>query len=730
MAIIEVELARLQFVSLVELLVSAAPIPRPTFPVLAPDRLVSSLHWTQVDADAVLAGFAPPPGTVLLSAQLAIWHVSIAELRANPGALGQKTDTTAMLLVRLTPAGLVIDLVALAAANQPPQLLGPIQMASEPLDIGDGPPPALASIVGGGDYFTLRFGTSPADAAPLLLPPANRLAIVGGQWLIRVSPEAFVDRVVATLGAGLTPPPSGTTIEEQPSGAWGYISDRNEWGVRASAGIEKKDACPGLFGAVDLSVDVNVIAAFSTDTNQGVLRMSLNISSDASDWDSVRCWLGSGAIAGTLLGGIGGAAIAFGVHVGSLIAIGEIVRLSAGEEVAGTSPGGDMTLVSQDDTSATYSGTTPLPAFPRASISAAVVNADGLMVSGQMLLAAAQHEPDFLPNGGAVPSSWHGHYSCGNRRWEQEYLLQSISIADRTTILGQPFRAVPVAVFSTTAVEPASMWGLTLPDRPALDQFVGFQAINPQPGNAGLAFVHTSAGIRRFDFTPVPVRPPQPDDVMLGIMQVNCRKWYEMFDLRDELHWLPDPPPFEGIAPAVRQWLITIERLAPGAELMINRRGPREEEPIRITADTAGGAAIEFLTDADTTVSIERTRQAGSVNARVTQRWIVPMRVWPAPAGTAQLAVRRGRIVLGAPDAELEVHPDLGPVPREMAGSNRTGLTRGVAVAGARPALPFSVTLRDGRVAAFWRNQLIVGRPWRMLSTGAAAAGAKEPAST
>ena len=44
MAIVDVELARIQFAGFIENIVTSAPIPFPTFAVIGPDRLISRLE--------------------------------------------------------------------------------------------------------------------------------------------------------------------------------------------------------------------------------------------------------------------------------------------------------------------------------------------------------------------------------------------------------------------------------------------------------------------------------------------------------------------------------------------------------------------------------------------------------------------------------------------------------------------------------------------------------------
>src|SRR5262249_46253645 len=146
----------------------------------------------------------------------------------------------------------------------------------------------------------LRFATNASD--DLYVPTLNMLASAGDDWSIRLSGDFFADQLVARLQDAVAKLPSGTSLEDAPGASWGE-HDGN-WAAIGSMGVVKKDACPGIFGDVDVSVTVDVVLTPSANIAAvpPQLILTLQLESDASDWDSFRCWLGSGGIFSDLLG--------------------------------------------------------------------------------------------------------------------------------------------------------------------------------------------------------------------------------------------------------------------------------------------------------------------------------------------------------------------------------------------------------------------------------------------
>ena len=249
----------------------------------------------------------------------------------------------------------------------------------------------------------------------------------------------LAQQLLNSLTDGVTPPPGGTVIEDPPTASWAGVA----WGAVGSVGVEKIDACPGLFGSVDISVTANVVMLFTPDVSvtPPVLNLQVHVSSDASDWDSFRCWLGSGGIGSLLLGAITNPIVGILAGIGTLIAVGEIIRVKAGSEVTGGSLGAGLTKVSGDDTSATYTGTRPLPTLattPGSSTDAATIGPLGLIVTGRILFLSATHAVAFNPDGGTLSANFAQSFSCNSRSWTRSVEVQSVQVTDRAGLHYRP----------------------------------------------------------------------------------------------------------------------------------------------------------------------------------------------------------------------------------------------------------------------------------------------------
>ncbi|HZD37550.1 MAG TPA: hypothetical protein VE664_02795 [Actinomycetes bacterium] len=119
--------------------------------------------------------------------------------------------------------------------------------------------------------------------------------------------------------------------------------------------------------------------------------LRLRIASDASDWDSSRCWLAWGGFLAVLIGGVNPfAGLALGA--GSLALVGGVVGSQAGEAVTGTSPGESWTQIASTDDSATYTNSASLPnPGPTASITAATTGPEGLTETYQVEESPHEH---------------------------------------------------------------------------------------------------------------------------------------------------------------------------------------------------------------------------------------------------------------------------------------------------------------------------------------------------
>jgi hypothetical protein len=655
---IEIEIVTATFSKFVQLLLSAAPIPVPTLGVLGSDRLIRDLAWEPVSISGT-PPFIVPPGVVPAQVKVKIQHVSIAELSTNPFAQGAETNANVWLLISATPDSLQVDVLRIEAANGQSQVFSPpLTVASRSLkDLTQKVPVTGAAIVWNSDIVTLRFGTTSGDN--LLLPPADRLSrhMDRGDWLFRVDGNVFADQILAGLLDSLKTPPEGTSIEDPASATWSFLEKENVWGVHASVGLKKKDACHTVWpwpgdNTVDVSVTLNLDATFTPNIAKKTYDLRLRISSDASDWDSFRCWLGTGAIASLLLPNVAPSIILSAARIASLVAVGEIIRTSAGEAITGThGKGDDLKEVASDDTSVTYEGTMPLPSLPTSDTDGptyAEVGPDGLIVNGTIHVYLATHEPLFDPNGGTLTGSWQWHFNCKARTWEASFGLPGVMISDEACIGPILYAHVPVQVFPTSTLVAQSRWEtdltkwiINIPTQRALNQFVTFDVIDPLPGGATTQMIiHTSAGIRRFDIAPVPPAPPQPSISSAVMLELHCRQWMKEWLQSEEVIGRPDPPPFDYGHQALRQWLLTIEQLPKDISLTVRtyRQGTETGSPIEVRAEQSGAVTIELVTDAETSLRIEHTMKTPLQGVRLIQRWLLPIQVVELPEPVTMIA--------------------------------------------------------------------------------------------
>jgi hypothetical protein len=679
--LIEVEFTASKFALITQLVASAAPIPVPQLSFLDPSRLIAELEWGQVTVGPTPNGVSPPVGQISCKADLSVQHVSLAELTADAGAQGVTTATTAWLLVSAAPGRLDVKVARIDTTGGGSQIFSPPQLVDSlkfPLPSLAGQFVAAAIMLSAG-VVTVRFASSASD--DLLGSPADRLNAAGGDWLIRVAGEIFSGVVLNKLSDALNPPPAGATVEESATASWTFLG--GPWGAYGTAGVEKEDACPGLFGDVDISVEIQVRLTLQPNVSTRNLGLGLHLETNASDWDSFRCWLGSGGIGSVLLGGLIHPLLGIGAGIVSLIAISEIVRHQAGDEVAGQDVGAEFVKTGGDEQSADYSATVPLPAPGNkgVTIQDASVGPSGLIVSGTMLVLPATHDVSFSPVGGSLTGTWHGSYSCSDHRWEQEYLVPGVEIRDDAKIIDDVWKQLPVTVFGTSTVEPGGTWQLVSAYPPRIEQYCRVDTLaDPAEGLAGLAFLHTSAGIRRFDIGPVAARPAGPDEGLLAVMDFNCRPLMVQWPPWMELFWLVDPPPFVTAHPALRQWMIALEGLPPEARIAIH--GFRDEVDIGILAEAlaeAGGSAIlEVITGDDVTLRVDHNLLEIPSAVRFAQRWLMPLRI-------------------ESREARIEVGPERGPRRRvsELQSGRRS----------------LSVTLPAGLVLATWAGQLVVAVP-------------------
>jgi hypothetical protein len=148
-----------------------------------------------------------------------LWHVSTAELDANPNATGTTTAATAWIRISASTTDLRVDLLAIEVAGAPTQWFAPaILVARRRVPAVGGTNLAAAALILRDDIVTLRFATRATDS--LQATPLNMLATVGDEWAIRLSGEFFTEQLLQSLQGALATPPTGTTIEDAPSASY------------------------------------------------------------------------------------------------------------------------------------------------------------------------------------------------------------------------------------------------------------------------------------------------------------------------------------------------------------------------------------------------------------------------------------------------------------------------------------------------------------------------------
>jgi hypothetical protein len=651
MGLIELEFNELLFRTITDLMLTAAPIPFPTLDTLGSDRLISGMAWSHTVLGLAPPGYAVPPGTLSARADLKIRHVSVAELDLNPHAFSE-TNAIGWLLLRPSLTRLHVDAIQIDVAGGAPHVFSPqLPVGFQRMDVSAaaGGLGALlgSSLVHTENVVTFRLVTDPTD--DLLAPGANRLNEVpnGGNWLLRISGEVLASQLRDRLTASVSPPPAGTVVEDASSAAWTTVdTGLSPWGVFGSVGLKKEDACPGIF-SVDISVAVEATLTFQVLENDKKLKIQLVVGSNVSDWDSFRCWAGTGGLGSIVLGAITHPLVGVAEAIASLAYVGEMIRIEAGSGVVGHGVGGDMTKVSSTSTSATYESVMNLPV--PGMIRSGAVDGSGVVVASSVLALAADHRVVFSPDGGTLSGRWSGHYSCGNHEWEQTYDQEGVSISDEALVGGSHFATVPVTVWpATTTVTPSGQWAMEISTGPQVTAYVGITSPgDPSPGQSGRAYVHTSAGVRVFDIAAVTNRPELPAPGLLKAYELSCRKFLREWGAWMKLLWLVDPPPFDYGYPPVRQWLLAIGEVPEGTSLSVHtQRGDEQtSRAIDVTSSRRGSIELELVTDDETDLLVESEIDEAPTGTYFAQRWLLPVQSVELPGPPTALARTGGQIV-------------------------------------------------------------------------------------
>ncbi|MBE7171549.1 MAG: hypothetical protein INR73_13220 [Williamsia sp.] len=720
MAVIEIEMVSDVFGQFIQGIASVGAIPVGTVNGLGPGRLVAGFKWMQVNVGQTPPGFSPQPGILTAGCTVSLQHLSTAELDANPKASGTVTVATAWITITATPENLLIHLIAITIPNTAVQWFTPPVLVSwQKLPKFPRAMFVAAALVIKNDTVTLRFGTHAADS--LLTDPANLVRTVDDQWAIHIPGDYFAETLLAAVNEAITkkPLPGGVSIEDSPEASWEFNDDA--WMALGSVGLLKKNACPTILGAVDLSVSIDFKLTPSATTNppSPQLMLALGLNSNASDWDTFRCWAGNGAIASILLddfsspfvGAVQAEGSLFITAIGSLITLGEIIRLQAGASLSEVDPP-DFTSTGRGDTFANFSNVLPLPSLVQTNsagqsngvINTATVGAYGMLISGSIIPLGADHRVSFSPESGVLTSQLKNKFDCGHKSWFREAIIPPILIEDKALPAGQNTIPVQVKVFPSSSAVPSNLWTIDMP-APDIAQYVTIKGSKSiKPGDTGRVYLHTSAGLRRFDITAVPqIAAPTPQQQIAAALA--CLKNTKVFNPKEKISWLPDPPQKHPSFNALRQWLFVFPELPASGNATVHLasdKGP-VENPIVDTGKMAGHVSFEVITNDSTDISIQHTYQKG-VEGRIVQRWITPTLELDLGEPGQALSRNGNLITVHLADSILTYDMVTGAVTRQ---SKQAG--RSAHQSPEHP--PFSLTLPDGKIAALFKTKLLIGVP-------------------
>jgi len=473
--------------------------------------------------------------------------------------------------------------------------------------------------------------------------------------------------------------------------------------------------------SVAISAELSLAPQIAPGGQSGTLDLTLTLAGDASDWDTLRCWLSTGGIGGLVTSIVTGLAngIAFGII--SLIMIADMIRDGVRDEITGTAVGGGFTKVSQEDSSVTYTATKPLPAVPSGTITDATVGQDGLIIRGTVTFAGVPHKTTFQPNGGTLVGTWHGSYSCKDHRWDQSYEVLPVVVVDSAVRGTNRFKYLAVTVFPTSGFRRVGgpirhqpgFWYYEAPSYPVGSPAVTPRRTTPPPPVEHMHFfLHTSAGIRRYDIGPAGVRPAIPSDLEMAFHEVNCHVRTRNWTKREQLGWLVDGPPAHYGVDPLRQWMVTMRQLPQVASVRIDAvGGHRHLRPFMRTFEGAESGVIEIVTDGQSELVIEHDMEESDAEVRITQRWLIPtlkMRL-PGPAS-------RIRSIPFAGQSRQRMAEVVAGGRRFIVGAGGSIQSEECATAGDEedPGRVLSVSLPNGEVVTTWEDHLIVAVPWGM----------------
>jgi hypothetical protein len=713
MALIAIEFRRPTFETAIQLVAKAGrAVPVPTLPPLGDDRLILTFDWQgQPTIETGFDSFAPPAGSILLKYSVVLTHASVAEIRLQPDTPGVSATGTVWLLATATLSEVMLTLVGFDPGTGPVPLAAPPRLGTLPLPKPQGAGIVAAALVASPATVTLRLATSASDNP--LHPPANRLQALHAEsatgttnWLIHLPAELFVEMVLQPLISRLSSLPDGMVIEEALRASW-VQHESGDWGVSASVGLKQLNACPGLFGGVDMSVDVKVSAQFKGNLETKAIDVALAIEVDASDWDSFRCWLGSAGFVSFGLGLFDPIA-GFVATIASLTVVGEVVRSDVGAQTKALGVR-DFTEVSRTASAVSYSGSFPVEPVPFSSDVSFRIGPAGIDILGTALLVAPEHATSFNPDRGPLVGSWNSEINCSNRSMDHSFAFQDVMVAD---MLKPGGGEKPVTVYLTSVAEPAGKCWIEMSDaRPKLP--VRIKAPGMRVGDKGLVILHTSAGLRAYALAPLQAIPAAlPGSQRFVNLFCDTHRIRRMAIEVQELRWVEPPPDHGWGHDPLRQWQLVIDGVAEGATIEV--RATSGDSPLLATAAdftiSAGRAAIEIVTDASTDLVLQAANAGSGASVSLTTRWLLPQHreTFDAPVQALSKTMSKLELRTGAGTRGF----DLDRWIPEAAVPAPTG--RSLAIEREGQTLP----LRANRVLLIHQGDLVIATPLNTLTRG------------
>jgi hypothetical protein len=637
MAVIDVQMDRTTFGSLLHLQLTRGPVvPFPQLDVFGQDRLIASVSWgedLQIVSDTP-PGFVPRLGTLLIKTAVQIQHISVVELRADAGAQGTTIQGDAYLRVSATSTELAMDVAGLSSGSGPIQWMWPEVRATEirlpRIDLVSG---RAANLVADERVVSLRLLAGDGGAEQFMSPVSSFDLIMG--WQIIVPRTVFTEMIGGFL-LHAAKPEKNVMIEEGPSVSW-VPRDNGTWGVDASVGIVKKDACPSpVFDDTDVSVDISVVLSFDLPVQASPNLVShLRIEGDASDWDAFRCWLGTFGLSGLIYLDPPRWPEAFNIPlvIGSLIDVGNKISEGVAEEIQDETVDNFEKTGGQDEW-AEFRASTPVPAIPDLGTPDVTFDSNGMSISRPRLalLPTIRHEISFEPPA-SVPlaGSWSPRINCSNRSMDWSYDVRGVKITD-VVVAGPQRDDADVIVFSTTQAEPNG-FSANLPSIRARTQVVTVTAKGISPGVSGRLYVHCSAGLRRYDITAAaPIDDPLRE-YQRRLINVYCDSLHvpaAVFD-RTNLKWVTPPPEWNYGLQELRQWQVVMRNLSPRQTVtVVGTAEGRSVEIGTFVADDRGALVMDFVTPSTMEATVLANQAPGGAEYRMLQRWLLPIEILKA----------------------------------------------------------------------------------------------------